>query len=72
METAEEATGLIGWVLNHGRVWSIFDETQAEFSIPPGKVLAFLMTNMTHWTTHFVAFDHLSDLKDPMRRAVIS
>lgn len=71
-ETAEEATELIGWVLNHGRVWSIFDETQAEFSIPQGKVLTFLMANMTCWTTHFVAFDRLSDLKDPMRRAVIS
>jgi hypothetical protein len=30
------------------------------------------MANMTRWTTHFVAFDRLSDLKDPMRRAVIS
>jgi hypothetical protein len=27
---------------------------------------------MTRWTTHFVAFDRLYDLKDPLRRAVIS
>ena len=71
-ETAEEATGLIGWILNHGRVRSVFNEMQAEVSVPPGKVLAFLVANMTRWTTHFVAFDRLCDLKDPLRRAVIS
>jgi hypothetical protein len=69
---AEEATGLIGWVLNHGRVCSIFNDTQAEISIPLGKVLAFLVANMTCWTTHFIAFDHLSDLMDTMQQAVIS
>lgn len=71
-ETAEEATGLIGWILNHGRVRSVFNEIQAEISVPPGKVLAFLVANMTRWTTHFVAFDRLCDLKDSLRRAVIS
>lgn len=71
-ETAEEATDLIGWVLNHGRVRSVFNETQAEISVPPGKVLAFLMANMTRWTTHLIAFDRLCDLKDAMRRSVIS
>ncbi|KAG6851944.1 hypothetical protein C0991_004744, partial [Blastosporella zonata] len=70
--TAEEATGLIGWVLNHGRVQSIFNEVQAEISVPPRKVLAFLVANMTRWTTHFVAFDCLCDLKNSMRHAVIS
>ncbi|KAF8888469.1 ribonuclease H-like domain-containing protein [Gymnopilus junonius] len=45
---------------------------QAEISIPPGKVLAYLVANLTHWTTHFVAFDRLCDLKDALRRAVIS
>ena len=68
-ETAEEATGLIGWILNHGKVRSIFNETQAEIF---GKVLAFLVANLTRWGTHFVAFDRLWDLKDPLRRAVIS
>ncbi|KAF8883353.1 hypothetical protein CPB84DRAFT_1850995 [Gymnopilus junonius] len=71
-ESAEEATGLIGWILNHGKVQSIFNDTQAEISIPPGKVLAYLVANLTHWTTHFVAFDRLCDLKDALRRAVIS
>ena len=49
---------------------SIFNKAQAE--VPPGKVLAFLVANMTRWTTHFIAFDRLCDLKDSMRRAVIS
>src|SRR6266545_952824 len=71
-ETAEEATDLISWVLNHGRVWSVFNETQAEISVPPGKVLAFLMANMTHWTTHLIAFNRLCDLKNAMRQSVIS
>jgi len=71
-KTAEEATDLIGWVLNHGLVRSVFNETQAEISSPPGKILAFLVANMTRWNTHFIAFDRLHNLKDPMRRAVIS
>ncbi|KAF5387115.1 hypothetical protein D9615_001638 [Tricholomella constricta] len=70
-ETAEEATGLIGWVLSHGRVRTVFDESQAAISIPAGKVLAFFVANMTRWTTHFLAFDHLHDLKESMRCAVI-
>ena len=71
-KTAEEATDLIGWVLNHGLVRSIFNETQAEISSPPGKVLTYLVANMTCWNTHFIAFNRLYTLKDPMRRAVIS
>lgn len=71
-EVAEQVTDLISWVLNHGKVHSVFNKTQAEISVPPGKVLAFLVTNMTCWTTHFIAFDHLTDLKDSMRWTVIS
>lgn len=56
-ETAEEATDLIGWVLNHGRLRSVFNECQAEAF---GKVLAFLVANETRWGTHFVAFDRFS------------
>ncbi|TFK58634.1 hypothetical protein BDN72DRAFT_781827 [Pluteus cervinus] len=68
-KTAEQATDLIGWVLNHARVRSIFNEVQA--TSPSGKVLAFLVANMTRWTTHFIAFDRLGDLKDSLRRAVL-
>ncbi|KAF8150044.1 ribonuclease H-like domain-containing protein [Crassisporium funariophilum] len=70
--TAKQATDLIGWVLNHGRVQSIFDESQAEHSVPPGKVYMFLVANLTRWTTHLTAFVRLCDLKTPMQRAVIS
>ena len=65
-KTAKEATDLIGWVLNHGLVWSVFNETQAEISSLPGKVLTYLVANMTRWNTHFIAFNHLYTLKDPM------
>lgn len=68
-ETAEEATDLISWILNHGKVQSIFNEVQAEIF---GKVLTFLVANLTRWGTHFVAFDRLWDLKDSLRRGVIS
>ena len=71
-ETAEQATNLIGWILNHGQVRSIYNESQAEHSVPPGKILAFLMANMTRWTTHLIMFIWLHDLKDSMRQAVIT
>lgn len=58
--------------MNHQRVRSIFNDTQAEISKPPGKVLAFLAANLTRWTTHLIAFARLIKLKDPLRRAVIS
>ena len=69
METAEEAMDLIGWILNHGKVWSIFNEVQVEVF---GKVLMFLVANLTHWGTHFYALNRLWDLKDPLRCGVIS
>ncbi len=65
-DTAEEATDLIGWILNHGRVHCVFNEVQAASSFPPGKILAFLVANMTRWATHFIAFDRLHELKDPL------
>jgi hypothetical protein len=68
-EIAEEATDLIGWILNHGKVRSIFTEIQTEIF---GKVLTFLVANLTCWGTHFITFDHLGDLKDSLRRGVIS
>ncbi|KAF8881822.1 hypothetical protein CPB84DRAFT_1751072 [Gymnopilus junonius] len=40
---AEEVMGLIGWVHNHGRVRTIFEEVQAAKSVPPGKVLSLLV-----------------------------
>ena len=50
----------------------IFNEVQAAISFPPGKVLAFLVANMTRWATHFIAFNRLHNLKDPLRHAAIT
>ncbi|KAG6894099.1 hypothetical protein C0993_012368, partial [Termitomyces sp. T159_Od127] len=66
---AEKATNLIGWILNHGLVHSIFDAVQSANS---GKVLAFLIANITRWSTHFIAFDCLQDLKTSLQLAVFT
>ena len=69
-ETAADATETIGWINNHTRVRVIFDEAQEDAN--PGKEpLKYLVANMTRWSTHFLSFDRLLFLKDPMRRAVI-
>ena len=66
---AEDATDVIGWILNHQRVRSILDETQAEKN--NGKVLTYLVANLTCWTTHFIAFARLNLLKPALCQAVI-
>lgn len=45
---------------------------QAEISVPPGRVLSFLVANLTRWTTHLIAFQCLLKLKDALRRSVIA
>ena len=49
--------------------FAIFNEMQIEIF---GKILVFLVANLTRWGTHFIAFDHLWDLKDPLHCGVIS
>lgn len=75
-ETSEEATALISWINNHSKVRKLFDNAQAEVSRnKPGggsKVLAYLVANMTRWTTHVVAFIRLIDLKQSLQLAVLS
>jgi hypothetical protein len=66
---AEEATKVIGWILNHQRVHSIFDETQVEKN--NSKILTYLVANLTCWTTHSIAFTHLLHLKPALRHVVI-
>ena len=68
-KTAEQATDLLGWLLNHQRVRSIFDDAQALRN--NGKVLVYLVANLTRWTTHYTAFRRLLDLKTPIRHAVV-
>ncbi|KAF5349830.1 hypothetical protein D9757_015258 [Collybiopsis confluens] len=66
-ETSEEATELLGWMLNHIKVRDIFDTVQTELS--QKAPLKYLVANLTRWTTHFVAFDRLVILRESLRRA---
>ncbi|THU97324.1 hypothetical protein K435DRAFT_965546 [Dendrothele bispora CBS 962.96] len=68
-DTAEEATDLIGWLNNHGRVRSIFNEVQSAQS---NKVLTYLVANLTRWTTHQISFDRLEEVKQPLRTTSVS
>ncbi|KAJ7175140.1 ribonuclease H-like domain-containing protein [Mycena crocata] len=73
-ETAELATALIGWINNHGRVRKIFDRVQGEYSLDRlGHILilAYLVANLTRWTTHCIAFMRLFRLQDPLQLAVM-
>ncbi|KAF5340856.1 hypothetical protein D9758_016608 [Tetrapyrgos nigripes] len=47
----------------------IFDQTQLEKSPELSEPLAYIMANLTCWTTHFCSFDRLRDLKDPLQHA---
>ncbi|KAJ7255617.1 hypothetical protein C8J57DRAFT_1236060 [Mycena rebaudengoi] len=63
---AEQATDLIHWILSHDRVRKSFDDAQHENNF---VVLVYLLANITWWTTHYVAFRRLLDLKAPLRHA---
>jgi hypothetical protein len=72
---AEQATALIGWIRNHGKVRVIFNQAQKEIRRRAGEreiVLAFIVANLTRWTTHYVAFVRLINLKDALEFAVLS
>jgi hypothetical protein len=60
---------LLGWLLNHQRVRSIFNDAQALRN--NSTVLAYLVANLTRWTTHYTAFRRLLDLKVPIHHAVV-
>ncbi|KAJ6579756.1 hypothetical protein B0H10DRAFT_2235655 [Mycena sp. CBHHK59/15] len=66
---AEDTTGAIGWVNSHERVRDVFEEVQAELN--GGSILAYLMANLTRWTTHSISFNRLQHLKAPTRQAAI-
>ncbi|KAJ7670124.1 ribonuclease H-like domain-containing protein [Mycena polygramma] len=71
---AEDATALIGWLNNHGKVRKIFDDAQATMSQDSNAgvivILAYLVANLTRWTTHFVAFKRLFDVRQALKLAV--
>ncbi|KAF5347675.1 hypothetical protein D9758_014844 [Tetrapyrgos nigripes] len=68
-ETSEEATDLVGWINNHGRIRDIFNQVQ---SSQTNKILAYLVANLTRWTTHVISFHRLEELKKPLRVASLS
>ncbi|KAJ7190100.1 ribonuclease H-like domain-containing protein [Mycena pura] len=71
---AEDATSLISWINNHGKVRKIFDESQKTISqdrLGRSVILAYLVANLTRWTTHFVAFARLFLLRSPLQLAVL-
>ncbi|KAJ7576622.1 ribonuclease H-like domain-containing protein [Mycena floridula] len=71
---AEQATMLIGWINNHGKVRTIFDAAQTTVSRDRYgyvKVLSYLVANLTRWTTHYVAFHRLLLLRDALQLAVL-
>jgi hypothetical protein len=72
-DTAADATDLIGWLNSHGKVRVIFNNAQQTISRRAGtvKTLAYLVANLTRWTTHYIAFHRLHLLKDPLRYAVL-
>ena len=47
---AKAATGLIGWINNHGKVCHMFNEAQKQISLNANgreKVVTYVVTNMT-------------------------
>lgn len=73
-EIAAQATELIGWLNNHGKVRVIFNQAQQEVSKDRTgfvKVLVYLVANLTRWTTHYIAFRRLFILKTPLQFAVL-
>ncbi|KAJ7926541.1 ribonuclease H-like domain-containing protein [Mycena leptocephala] len=72
----EEAAKLMGelidfvnWLNNHDKVRAIFDTQQQEMF---GKILPYLLPNLTRWTTHLVAAIRFAFLKAPIRAAILN
>lgn len=65
-KTAEQATELVHWIVSHDRLRKIFDDAQHEKNF---KVVVYLLANITRWTTHYLAFCRLLELKVPLRHA---
>ncbi|KAF8163867.1 ribonuclease H-like domain-containing protein, partial [Mycena galopus ATCC 62051] len=64
-----ELIDFVNWLNSHDKVRDIFDIKQQEAC---GKVLAYLLPNLTRWTTHLVAAIRFAFLKGPIRTAVLN
>ncbi|KAJ6627942.1 hypothetical protein B0H10DRAFT_1940899 [Mycena sp. CBHHK59/15] len=69
------SNALISWINNHSKVRKILDECQAIISKDrnAGKILilAYLVADLTRWTTHFIVFLHLFTLRSALQLAVL-
>ncbi|KAK7055666.1 ribonuclease H-like domain-containing protein [Favolaschia claudopus] len=73
-DISEKAVSLIAWINNHGKVRKIFDAVQAQLSkdrLDRVIVLAYVVANLTRWTTHCIAFLRLLVLKEYLQFAVL-
>ena len=71
---AESATSLIVWLNNHGKVRKMFNKAQAQISLNrtgQSAVLSYLVANLTHWTTHCIAFVRLLQVSDALKLEVM-
>ncbi|KAJ6492762.1 ribonuclease H-like domain-containing protein [Mycena vitilis] len=64
-----ELIDFVNWVNSHDKVRAIFDIKQQETF---GKTLAYLLPNLTRWTTHLVAAIRFDFLKSPIRAAILN
>ncbi|KAJ6616370.1 hypothetical protein B0H10DRAFT_2219578 [Mycena sp. CBHHK59/15] len=64
-----ELINFVNWLNNHNKVCTIFDTQQQEMF---GKILAYLLPNLTHWTTHLVAAIRFAFLKAPICAAILN
>ncbi|KAJ7227341.1 ribonuclease H-like domain-containing protein [Mycena pura] len=68
-EIIEELIEAVNWLNSKDKVRDIFDQTQREMN---GKILAYLLPNLTRWTTHLVAALRFNGLKGPIRHTILN
>ncbi|CAK5276915.1 unnamed protein product [Mycena citricolor] len=64
-----ELIDVVNWINSHDKVRDIFDKEQEKAN---GKVLAYILPNLTRWTTHLIAAVQFEFLKAPIRAAILS
>ncbi|KAJ7664843.1 ribonuclease H-like domain-containing protein [Mycena rosella] len=65
----EELIEIVNWLNSKDKVRDIFDKTQLTST---GNILAYILPNLTRWTTHLIAALRFSSLKNPIRDAVLN
>ncbi|KZP22392.1 hypothetical protein FIBSPDRAFT_690520, partial [Athelia psychrophila] len=73
-EISEAATALIGWINNHGKVRTMFDNAQKQITQDRdgyAHIVTYLVANLTRWTTHCIAFIRLLRVKDALKLEVM-